>query len=461
MRVVPIAVLGALAASACAYHDDGDRPQPELPASLAGQAAPAAAAWPDPAWWRRFGSAELDSLMVEAQTRNQELVAAMARVRQAQALARVAQAPLLPAVGLDASVTGQGVNDQTGASRGLYPTAGLAASYEIDFWGRNSASAAAAGALVGASRHDRETIALTVVAEVATRYFQVRAARTRLAIARQNLAAARAVLAQIEARARAGTALARELAQQRALVAMQEAAIPPLERSEAEALAALAVLLGRPAQGFTVNQSDLDTIVPAAVEPGLPSELLVRRPDIATAEAELSAAKADVAAARAAMFPRISLTGTAGVQSAALSTVTGGTSFLYSLVAGLAQPIFDNGALAGQVEHARARQDELTAHYRAAVIAAFSDVQKALQATASLAQQQAAQEAVVTESRQAFTLATTQYRAGAEDMLTVLDTQRVLFAAQDQLAQVKLARLLALVGLYKALGGGWQGGGSM
>jgi len=459
MRFVLLPLLAMLAAGACAYHDEGKRPEAEMPSSLEA-ATPSASVWPDPEWWRRFGSAELDSLIVEARMRNQELAAAMARVRQAQALARVAQAPLLPALGLDASATGQGVNDQTGASSGLYPTASLAARYEIDFWGRNSAAAAAARSLAGASRYDQETVALTVVTEVANRYFQVRAARARLGIARQNLATSRSVLEQVAARARAGTALPRELAQQRALVAMQEAAIPPLERSEVEALAALAVLLGRPAQGFAVRQSGLDAIVPAPVEPGLPSELLVRRPDIAAAEAELAAARADVAAARAAMFPRISLTGTAGVQSAALSTVTGGTSFLYSLVAGLTQPIFDNGALAGQLEQAKARQEELVANYRAAMIDAFSDVQKALQATASLARQQAMQEVVVAESREAFALASAQYRAGAEDMLTVLDTQRVLYAALDQLEQVKLARLQALVGLYKALGGGWQAGGA-
>lgn len=170
----------------------------------------------------------------------------------------------------------------------------------------------------------------------------------------------------------------------------------------------------------------------------------------------MAAAKADVAAARAAMFPRISLTGNAGIQSIALATVTGGTSFLYGLVGGLTQPLFDNGTLAGQLDYTKARQEELVAIHRAAVIAAFADVQRALQAVASLARQQAAQDVVVAQSRQAFALASTEYHAGAADLLTVLDTQRTLYAAEDQLEQLKLARLLALVGLYKALGGGWH-----
>lgn len=460
MRVASLAVT-VLVLAGCTYRASGDRPDVELPASLAAAVPPAsvssASAWPDPEWWRRFGSTELDALIVDARTRNQELAAAMARVRQAEALARVAKAPLLPAIGLDATASGQSYDSGTGATSGLYPAATLAASYEIDFWGRNSATAAAARAMLGASRYDRETVALTIVGEVATRYFQARAARTRLVIARRNLGTAQGVLGQVEARARAGTALPRELAQQRALVAMQEAAIPPLQQGEIDSLAALAVLLGRPAQGFTVREAGLDSVVPASVEPGLPSELLLRRPDIAFAEAQLAAAKADIAAARAAMFPRISLTGSAGVQSVALATVTGGTSFLYALVGGLTQPIFDNGALQGQLDYARARQEELTAAYRGVVIAAFADVQKALQAVANLVRQQAAQDVVVAQSRRAFALVSAQYRAGAEDLLTVLDTQRVLYAAEDQLEQIKLARLLALVGLYKALGGGWQG----
>jgi len=450
-----ILVLAASTLAACTYQVDGSRPEVDLPASLAPSAAPTASVWPDAEWWRRFGSPELDALIADARTHNQDLAAAVARVRQARASARVAAAPLVPGVGLNATATGQSYNDSTGATSGLYPEAILRASYEVDFWGRNSANAAAARAMLGASRYDQETVALTVVAEVAARYFQARAARARLAIARQNLGTAQVVLGQVEARARAGTALARELAQQRALAAMQEATIPPLQQGETDALASLAVLLGRPPQGFAVVETGLDSIVTAPVEPGLPSELLVRRPDIAAAEAQLAAAKANVAAARAAMFPSISLTAIGGVQTVALSSVTGGTSFLYALAAGLTRPIFDNGALEGQLDYAKARQDELTANYRAAVLAAFADVQKALQAVANLARQQAAQDTVVAESRRAFDLASAQYRAGAEDMLTVLDTQRTLYAAQDQLEQVKLARLQALVGLYKALGGGW------
>jgi NodT family efflux transporter outer membrane factor (OMF) lipoprotein len=456
MRGVAL-VLAALALTGCGYRDDGKRPEVELPATL-GTAMQSASVWPDTEWWRRFGSAELDSLIAGARARNHELAAAVARVRQAQAVARVARALILPALGVEAAASGQNVNDQTGASGGLFPEGTLRASYEIDFWGRNSANTAAAAAAVAASRYDRETVALTIVSDVAIRYFQARAARARLVVAHDNMATAQAVLAQVEARIRAGTALARELAQQRALVAMQAAALPPLQQAESDALAALAVLLGRPAQGFSITGTGLGSIVPAAVAPGLPSGLLMRRPDIAAAEAQLAAARADVAAARAAMFPRIALTGMAGVQSAALSSVTGGTSFLYALAAGLTQPIFDNGALAGRLDQAKARQDELTANYRAAVIAAFADVQKALQAVSNLARQQAAQELVVAESRRAFALSSTQYRAGAEDMLTVLDTQRVLYAAQDQLEQTRLARLQALVGLYKALGGGWQAG---
>ncbi len=458
MRHGTIAALLGLLLGGCAYHPEAEPPTVDLPATLALADPAASAAWPDEAWWHGFGSGELDGLVADAGARNEDLAAAVARVHQAQALARVAAAPLLPAVGVGADVSHQSYNDSTGVVSGTYGDATLTASYELDFWGRNSAAAAAARAALQASRYDRQTVTLTLTAGVADAYFQALSARERLVIGRSNLGAAHAILTLVEARARDGTALAREVAQQRALVATEDAAIPPLEQAEIEALATLALLLGRPPQGFTVAGKGLAPLMAPPVSPGLPSELLERRPDIASAEAQLAAADANVAAARAAMLPRIDLTAATGAQAALMSG--GGSGFLYSLAAGLTQPIFDNGALAGQRDYAKGQQEELVARYRSAVLAAFADVQKTLQALDHLRTQQAPQETVVAESRRAFDLATTQYRAGAEDLLTVLDTQRTLYGAQDQLSQIKLARLQAVVGLYKALGGGWKQGDS-
>ncbi|HEY0185053.1 MAG TPA: TolC family protein [Rhodopila sp.] len=289
---------------------------------------------------------------------------------------------------------------------------------------------------------------------------QVLGAHDRLAIARDNLANAREVLRVVEARARDGAALTREVAQQQALTDTETAAIPPLAQAETEARTALALLLDRPPQAFAVRGTGLDGIAAPAVAPGLPAALLARRPDIAEAEAQLAAADANVAAARAAMLPRIDLSGLAGVQQAVVSGATGGSSFLYTLGAGVTRPIFDNGALAGQRDVAIGRREKLVARYRGAVNAAFADVEKTLQAIDHAAREATAQESEVAQSRRAFALAQTEYRAGAADLLTVLDTQRSLYAAQDALAQTRLARLQAIVALFKALGGGWQQGGS-
>lgn len=440
----------------CADHALAPPPV-ALPASLtAGASMPAAPPWPDPLWWQGFGSPELDALIAEARAGNPQLAAAVARVSQAAALVRIARAPLLPFAAFDADVVRQSANGSTGALSGTYTDATLSASYEIDFWGRERALAASARAHWEASRYDRETIALALTASVADAYFRVLGLRDRLTLAREGLGNGRAVLRQVEVRAQAGAALASDVAEQRALVATQEAAVAALTQSESDALTALAVLLDRPPQGFAVGASALSTLTLPALSPGLPSELLTRRPDIAAAEADLAAANADVAAARAALLPQIVLSGSAGVQTAAAVGLPGATGSLYTLAAGLTQPIFDHGALAGQRDYTIAQREEILARYRSTVVAAFADVQRALTARMALARERAAEETAVYEARRALGLVTAQYRAGAADLFSVLDAERAQFAAQDALSQVELAQLQAEVALFEALGGGWR-----
>lgn len=440
----------------CADHPLAP-PSVALPATLTpGTSIQPAPLWPDALWWQGFGSGELDALVTEAYAANPQLAAAAARVNQAAALVRIARAPLLPSAALGADVVRQSANGSTGALSGTYTDATLSASYEIDFWGRNRALAAAARAHWQASRFARQTVALALTASVADDYFQVLGARDRLALARESLDNARAVLRQVEARAQAGAALASDVAQQRSLVATQEATVAALSQSESDALTALAVLLGRPPQGFRVDERALSTLTLPAVSPGLPSELLTRRPDIAKAEAELAAANADVVAARAALLPQIDLGGSAGVQTAAEAGLPGATGSLYTLAAGLTQPIFDHGALAGQRDYTVAEREEVLAHYVSAVVAAFADVQHALAARAALARERSAEETAVREAQRALELVTARYRAGAADLLSVLDAERAQFSAQDALSQIELAQLQAEVALFEALGGGWH-----
>jgi NodT family efflux transporter outer membrane factor (OMF) lipoprotein len=403
--------------------------------------------WPAPDWWHGFNSTELDQLITTTQTQNLDLSAAEARVLQADARVRQSGAALLPTVGFGADASKQTHSGSFGLS--------LGASYELDFWGRNRDVLAAAQAVSKATRADRETVALTATTGTASTYFQLLSLRERLAIARLNLETALAVLTITEARVRDGIATPLELAQQRAQIAGLQSVIPQFEQQELQTRAALALLLGRPPEGFDVAGADLEALVLPAVGAGLPSELLVRRPDVVAAEADLQSGRANVAAARAALFPSISLTGSGGLASASLTGLIANPATSFGFGLSLAQTIFDAGRLTAQSDEARAREQELIVAYRGAAITAFSEVETSLGAIAHLADQETYQIEQVAQSQQAFDIAQVRYREGVADFLSVLDAQRTLYQARDQLGQIKLARLQAIVALYKALGGGW------
>jgi NodT family efflux transporter outer membrane factor (OMF) lipoprotein len=318
----------------------------------------------------------------------------------------------------------------------------------------------AAQSSLQATAYDRDTARLTLIAGVATSYFQVLSLRSRLGVARENLAIAQRVRDLVQARARNGAASALDVSRQEATVLSQRAALMPLEQQERQTLAALAVLIGQVPEGFDVKATGVADLAVPAIDAGLPSQVLVRRPDLAAAEAQLAASNADVAAARAALLPGINLTASAGTASAALlSFVSGGTSTL-GIALSLLQPIFDGGRLRGQVSLSQSRERELVENYRKAILAALKDVEDSLVAASRQSQQEALQAEVQTQAREALRLAEVRYREGADDLLTVLDAQRTLFSAQDQLAQIRQARLTAAVDLYKALGGGWEGTGT-
>ena len=219
---------------------------------------------------------------------------------------------------------------------------------------------------------------------------------------------------------------------------------------------ALAILLGQAPEGFNPAASAVTGLAVPRVGPGLPAQLLIRRPDLASAEAQLRAANANVAAARAALLPGIGLTGSAGLASDVLLNFLSGPTATLAIGASLLQPIFDGGQLRAQVDVASSRQRELVANYRKAVFAALADVESTLAAGGRTLEQELLQEKVVGQARQALRLAEIRYREGADDLLTALDAQRVLFQAEDQLAQIRLTRLQGAVGLFKALGGGWK-----
>jgi NodT family efflux transporter outer membrane factor (OMF) lipoprotein len=433
-------------------HTEVSDPALDLPANYRAARGRPHLALPKLDWWRSFRSAELTALMEEAQVGNLDIAVAVARIVQADAQARVAGAPLLPAVDFDASATRS--RAPGGPDRATLRVA-LNASYEVGFWGKNRATLRAFEELAVASRYDREVVALSTLAAVADQYFTVLASQDRLRIAQENLRAAIRVLDAIKQRREVGTASELDVAQQESVVATQRAVLPTLEQLVLQNKNTLAVLIGRAPEYANIRGGSLTRLPVPVVTPGLPVELLTQRPDLREAEAQLAAADANVYAARAAFLPRIQLTGEGGFASSALKTLFRPESAFYTLAAGLTQPIFDGFRLKGLLDQARGRQEELLQLYRRSVISAFADVENALVAVQLTAERERRQRQVVESSRRAFDLSETRLREGTIDLVTLLNTQTTLFQAQDVLAQVRLARFQAVVSLYQALGGGW------
>jgi len=416
-------------------------------------------AWPSMDWHREFASPELDRLMALAQHDNLDLMAAASRVRQADARARAAGASILPQVDGTANVDRVNGKANGATAHETDWSALLSASYEIDFWGKNRATLNSARLSVVSSQADRDTVALTTATSVANTYFQLIALREQLSLSRANLKAANEVLQVIEARFNAGAATPVEVAAQKAAVANAALTIAPIEQQEIDTRGALALLVGRPPEDFTVAMQRLDDLKEPSIVPGLPAELLRRRPDILNAEANLKAAHADLEAARAALFPSLSLTAGGGLQNPAVQAAVvtlEGTGYTFSLGAALMQTIFDGGRNRALRDEAEAKQQELVATYRSSILSALLDVESALSALKHLDAQRAAQQENLTQSERAYDGAQLRLRAGSGDYLSVLDAQRTLYAARDQFSQYRLARLQAVVGLIKSLGGGWR-----
>lgn len=427
------------------------------PGKFTGPPASAAPLWPDATWWQGFGDPQLSSLVAAAQANNLDLTAAAARVLQAEAQSRIQRAALFP------QLTGQ-AGYSAGACSGSAclqyqevktSSVNFNASYGIDVWGLARDNWRAAREQLKSARFARQSVALAVVATTANEYFTVLAIRRRLAIAHEDIDAINAILEIIKLRAKAGSISHLDLVQEQAQLESVEARLPGLETAEREALFTLAQVLGRPPEGFEVDGHDLDHTARPAVSAGLPSDLLLRRPDVAQAEANLAAAHANVDAARAAFLPQLSLTGAGGFISTAIGTLLHGSNFGDNFGAGLLQTLFDGGRLSGQKALATGIQKELIADYQSAALNAFVDVEDAL---IEVANTRNAQDHLVREvdaARDAFGIGQLQYRQGVADLLTVLQAQQTLFSAEDQLAQMQLANCQAAVHLYEALGGGW------
>ncbi len=469
--------LSGLAVAACSTDPPVALSPAEMPPAFTAPITKSSQVWPSADWWTGFSSPELSGLETTAEQNNLDLAAAAARVEQARGQTGISASALFPAVDLEAnasragskqSITGSGGSGGTHTGGGGHTTTtttfntvgntfgvSLNASYELDFWGLAQDNLRAAQNSARAALYAQRVVALTVTSDVANTYLDVLALRDRIAIAKNNVEAAQRILKITEAKVTNGVSSNLDLAQQRAIVAAVQASIPALEEQEREARYALAVLEGRAPEGFDVKAQTINGIVAPPVTPDMPSALLVRRPDIAAAEANLVSAHASVDAARAAFLPAIGLTGSGGFANPQIGSLFNPESLAWSVGASLLQTIFDGGAKTSQLDINKARETELVADYRSTVFNALSDTESSLGQVTSLASQEAFVTEQVKNAAEAFRISELQYREGVADLLAVLQTQQQLFTAQDTLVQIKLARLQAGVSLYRALGGGW------
>jgi outer membrane protein, multidrug efflux system len=431
------------------------------PKTFSGQVIGSEQVWPQPDWWRTFGSPELSELIGKAGVDNRDLAVAVARVTEARAQTTIQRAALFPQINAQAqalrSPSGQSGQSISGQSYSAGNSFGLTfgASYELDFWGLARDNLRAAREALKSAHFAQQAVALTVTSNVASAYFSVLALRVRIAIANEDIAAINGILDTIKLRVSTGKSSRLDLAQEQAQVESVEAQLPMLEEQELEARVALAVLLGEPPEGFEVKTQNIDAFHLPVVRAGLPSELLLRRPDVAEAEANLAGAHANLDAARAAFLPQFALAGNSGFASTAINALLHGPNFAWDFGANLLQTVFDGGKLVGQKELARATQQELIASYQSAVLNAYADVENALGQVANNSKAEIHLGREVEAAREAFTISQLQYRQGVTELLTVLQAQQTLFAAEDQLAQTTLAHMQAVVHLFEALGGGW------
>lgn len=450
-----LALTAVLALAACATAIDTSRPQLNMPATWA-EAAPAGLEL-QREWWRGFGSSELSALIELSLADSPDVIIAAERVTQAEITARSAGASLFPLLTVSAGTdSGQVKPGATGGwSRSESTGVALSVNYEVDVWGRVAATTRSANASLNASRYDLETVRLTLTTGVANAYFQILALRMQLQVAQNNLAISEKLFAIVEARYRYGAASALDVSRQRSTVLAQRATILPLQVQERQTVSALAILLGRQPQALQVAAQTLDTLAIPEVSPGLPSTLITRRPDVASVEAQLLAGSANVAAARAALLPTISLTGAAGNSSAALLSL-GSPAYSIGIAASIVQTLFDGNRLRLQVETNESTRRQLAESYRRTVYTALKEVDDALGNATRNREQELAQIEIRKEALRALDLSELRYREGVDDLNSLLDAQRTLFTADDQLTQLKLLRLTGTTDVFKALGGGWD-----
>lgn len=420
-------------------------------------------------WWKSFQDPVLDALLAEAHAQSQDLALASARIAEARATLDQNEANLYPTLDLNGSATRKRASENTPSfSKGSNPVSedrllGLSASYEFDFWGKYAKADEAARARLLAQTASRGTVLTTLSANVAQSYFALRALDAQVQLAEQTLATRVENLRLQKRRFEGGVVGELELRQAESEAASVQGTLQQAQQGRSNAESALALLLGRKpadivrptlARGAELGALHARQVLPA----DLPSDVLARRPDIVAAEQNLIAANADIGQARSAYFPKLSITASLGQQSSDMATLFDPASMFWNLAGNLTQPIFRAGAIGALVAATNARQQQALAQYTQTVQAAFRDVHDAqnnVQAGNALA---ATTDRRITALRNSLRLSELRYRAGYSNYLEVLTAQRDLTQAEFALVDVQRTQLVAVVNLYRALGGGWDAG---
>ena len=456
-------MLSIFSTAACTVGPDYKRPLVTLPDVYRGASgvngSPASApSLGDEKWFDVFEDDQLRSLMTTAIQQNFDVRIAASRVLQAQAQFGIVRADQFPTVqgGVNSTRDRQPDSLRSAAVETGALQVGVAAAWELDFWGKFRRATEAARAEVLASEWGRRAVLTSLVGQVAGAYFQLRALDLDLDIATRTVASRRESLRLTELRAQGGATSVLDVRQAEQLVFGATAEIADLERQIAQQENFISTLLGTMPGSVPRGRSLTDQPHAPEVPVGLPSALLERRPDIAQAEQQLIAANADIGAAKAAYFPQITLTGAGGFQSAALSKLFTGPAGLWSVGGAIIQPLFTAGRTRSRVELARARREEATLIYQQTIQQSLRDVSDALVAYRKGRELREQLQLLEGSAGDARRLADLRYQGGATSYLEVLDSDTRLFSAELDLAQAQLSELLALVQIYRSLGGGWQ-----
>jgi len=447
--------------SGCAAGPNYKRPPVNAPETFRGETEIATNSFANLPWWQVFDDPTLQNLIRTALTNNYDLRIAVTRVEQARATAAQARAGFFPQINYAVNaargknVAGGNTPSPTGTIGDVF-AADVNASWEIDLWGRIRRLNESARAQFLASQEARRGVTISLIAQVAQNYFQLLALDQQLEIARQSTNSFGQSLKIFNQRLQGGVASILETSSAEALMDAAAATIPELEQQIALQENQLSILLGQNPGAILRGATSLERQAPPEIPAGLPSALLERRPDLREAEQQLRSANAEVGVAKADFFPKLNLTGLFGEVSPELSAFTSGGDVAWGIAAGLTGPLFNGGQIRAQYAQARAVRDQFALQYQASVLNAFQEISDALISAEKSASARTQQSRAVEAYKIAVRISMERYRMGSADYYEVLQEQQLLFPAEKTLVQFQLNQLLAVVQLYRALGGGWE-----